>query len=302
MFQLVDDKYNISLKDVKILIDFMNKIFLLLIVLLLFVSCNLVSQNNYWQPLSGDVSHSLRKQDHNLKFSVDSTISLSERNDIVARTKRYINQNLELLNESSFNDSIHIIILSDRGQMEKYIGFKYTGIAMPKEGGTPENMIYCVYAPIHSPLRHELMHVISFVKWGYPEDDIQLAWLIEGLATYADPEAENCDGHTFEERYVYFLQNEMLLDLNIPIRFEELSEVAVYKTAYSQSAYIVGALIDEYGIEKIKELWKSGMDNFSKIFGVEFDDKISMINEQLRVKYPKPIEFNSVGFNKRCIE
>ena len=284
----------------------MNKTHLLLILFLIFSNCILISQNNDWQPayIPPHVSNSqlermVTKEFGNLKFTVDPTMSMSERNDVVRKTKEYIAQCLELINEEPFDDSIHIYLVPTRNDMKNLLGRPIGGGAGLKNEHNPENSIYCVYGKVYSALGHEIMHIVSGLKW---EDEMGLGliWLSEGLSVYADPSTESCDGPSIEERYAYLLQNNMLLDIDTLIQFPD--DKAQVKIAYTQSAVIVEFLLRSYGIEQLKQLWKSSMKDFEKVYGVQFKDMIQRINTELTKKYTEPVAFNWNDFNQNCIE
>lgn len=286
----------------------MNKTHLLLILFLIFSNCILISQNNDWQPayIPPHVSNSqlermVTKEFGNLKFTVDPTMSMSERNDVVRKTKEYIAQCLELINEEPFDDSIHIYLVPTRNDMKNLIGGAIGGTSQTKSMFSSENSIYCVYGEKHSPLKHEIMHMVASLKWG-DEIGVNLLWFSEGLATFFGSDAEDCDGHIIEERYVYFLQNNILFENDVLVEFKIENEKIQRKIAYNQSAYIVQYLLENFGVLKLKCLWESDMDNFEEIYGIKFNDLILEINERLNRKYPTPIHFNWKGFIFDCIE
>ena len=243
------------------------------------------------------------KEVENLKFTVASTMTMLERDSLIAQTQKYIAQNLELIGEQFFNDSVHIVTFSDRNEMSRILD-GFVGAAMLKDDVViMENIVYAVHSNKQSVLKHELMHIVALLKWG--ENPYTLNWLNEGLATLADLRAFDCDGHTLEERYVYFIQNDKLIDTEILLtKFfgDAIDDVIGNKTAYNQSAYIVGYLIENYEIEKLKRLWQSTISDFELIYNISFDDLILKINNELREKYPKPIKFNWESFSKNCIE
>lgn len=70
-----------------------------------------------------------------------------------------------------------------------------------------------------------------------------MTWLEEGLATFADPEAE-CDTLSFEEKYRFILQNGKAVDADALLH--HFMEQQTPKISYNQSAYIVGYLIDKH--------------------------------------------------------
>jgi hypothetical protein len=237
-----------------------------------------------------------------LRFTVDTILSIEERNEAVVKTKEYIAQNLAIINELEFKDSIHIYLVPDRDRMFDLLGGRIGGVTGLRDEHNPENSIYSVYNKTHNPLKHEVMHIVTMLKWGN-EMRVGIMWLSEGLATFACPESENCDGHTFEERYVYLLQSGKLLSLDALTDFEVGNDnIFRKKQFYNQSAYIVEYLFEKYGIEKIKILWQSGMEDFEKIYGLTIENMIGELEKELMRKYPDPIDFSWEEFNKRCIE
>lgn len=243
------------------------------------------------------------KDDGNLKFMVSPTLHADKRNEAVVKTKEYIADNLSLIKESQFNDTLEVILVSNGEEMNKF--YSDTLIRGMSSIATVENNVYIkrVYSTYdgNNPLKHELMHMVSRCKWG-DDRTIQPEWLVEGLAVFANPETYSCDNHTFEERYVYFLQTGKLLTLEELMQFPRSEGTYSSKVAYNQSAYIVSVLYKKYEIEKIKKLWQNGMKNFEKIFGLTFEKMIENINSELSRKYPNPIEFNLEIFEKGCIE
>lgn len=279
----------------------MDKINLIFFVFF-FICSGLISQNNDWtQPIYPFLKGKVSKVDGNIRYTVDSTMSDLQREDIIKLVKTNIAQNLELINESELNDSVHIVLARDRDEMAEYVGGRIIGASMLKDQYVPENMIFCIYGTKHDALKHELMHMISGLKWGGIETNNGRAnWLEEGLAVFADPGAENCDGHTIEERYVYFLQNNRLLDLDS--LFTSTRTNVDYKISYSQAGYVTSRLISDYGVDKLKLLWQSDVREFEKIYEIKLEDYICKIHSELNHKYPNSIDIHEKKAYENCID
>lgn len=127
------------------------------------------------------------------------------------------------------------------------------------------------------PFNKELRKVILFSKWGDQQND-QLIWLSEGLSAYVTPEVYNCDMLSLEEKYVYLMQKEKLINL---MQFPPKEAIVDYKIAQTQSAYIIKNLLNKYGIENIKRLWNEGMSSFAKIYESDFNTIILEMDKQL---------------------
>lgn len=274
----------------------MNKILIFLISLLFFCNSNAIAQDNGWtQANIPQRKQIICKQDGNIMYLVDSTTYMPDRDEVIRRTKEYISQNLDMINESDFDEPL----LIDLGREIDYIGRKIWGSFSLKNEDVPYNMISSIYGPLRSSLKSELMQLIVRCKWGEQRDE-KLMWLTEGLATYANPSTFSYDGHNFEERYTYFMQNGRLLSTDTIMSFSVEEVMPENKIAYSQAAYIVEYLIKNYGIDKVKKLWIDGMNSFVMIYGNTFEDFIVKINNEIKNKYPEPLDFNWEKFNSDC--
>ncbi|GAB6007631.1 peptidase MA family metallohydrolase [Dysgonomonas reticulitermitis] len=259
---------------------------LVLFLSLLMCSYNVISQNNDWSPSTiTQLGAKITKVNGSITYFIDPQSSASERKSIIETTKKYIEHNLELIGESDFKDSVYIVLARDKDEMIKYAGGRISGISMLKDQYVPQNMICC----IPKVLKHELMHMIVSLKWnpliknyiGHPD------WLAEGLAVYADPEAEDLKGFTLEEIYTKFYQsNKLLPDLLTKFPSVTSSEI---KIAYIQSGYIVQFLIERYGVQKFKELWFENSD-FERIYGIDLECMVQKINNELDQRYCSSIK------------
>lgn len=260
----------------------MKKYKLVLFLSLLIYSYNLTSQNKDWSHSTfAHLEDKITKVDGNIRYFINSGISATEGDSIIEITKKHIEHNLKLIGESDFKDSVYIVLVRSRDEMIKYAGGRISGISMLKDKYVPQNMICC----ISKVLKHELMHIIVSLKWnpliknyiGHPD------WLSEGLAVYADPEAEALNGLTLKEVYASFHQNNKLLKSDLLIKFPSITSTEI-EIAYIQSGYIVQFLIERYGIQKFKELWFGSYD-FEKIYGINMECMIQKINKELCQKY-----------------
>lgn len=273
----------------------------ILIVLLLLSKSIAVAQNNDWiEPPYHFFEGKISKLDGSIRYTVDATMSIAERNDVVTKTKKYISQNLALLNESMFNDSIDIILVRDRNEMFQYSKRGIEGCVFIDDTSM-RIFIICIYNPESNHLKHDLMDAMITCKWG-SRKETDLGWLKEGLAMFSDPTSLICDGHTFKERYVYFQIMGNNLTAEELIKLPAREETSSFKVASNQTAYIAKYLLANYGVESIKQLWCSGMADFEKIFGIGFEKLISKINNELSLEYPNPINFNWSGFNRDCLD
>ncbi|MDR1706474.1 MAG: hypothetical protein LBR46_00550 [Prevotella sp.] len=270
-----------------------------LILLVIIFSNYAFSQSGNWHLRADfirDVGGKMEyKQEGNTKFTFYSDVDITERYSIIGKIHDYIKDNLRLIKESELQDSIDIIIVRNRDDMTSFVGGPISGIAYTAtDEYIKQKTIICIGGK-KNPLKHELMHIISTSFWGVPIGR-GLSWLEEGLATFADPEAE-CDNYSFEEKYIYFIQNKKIIDADSLINnFDNLHK----KISYNQSGYIVEFLINNYGIEKLKEIWVNGMNNFEKVYNSTFKEVLERIRIELTQKYAEPIELDWSEFEKTC--
>jgi hypothetical protein len=264
------------------------------ILLLLFVSLlsvfSMNAQEDNWTPIDG--SPFFMKQEGDIMYI--TTSDLTKENLLTANTPNYISRNLNLLHETEFNKSIAIFFVPDRPTMHEFTGKKYLSSL---SSDAQSAVMMCVYDDKYCPLNLELMKLMAIEKWGEVQDD-ELIWLREGLASYATPEAYGCDGYTFEERYAAFVQMGEIVNF---LYFPEKEETLSYKIACNQSAYLVGYLLDHYGVDKLKRLWQGQMSDFEMIYGRKLEELVDGINKELKKTYPQTIHFNSEEFEKDCI-
>ena len=269
-----------------------------------FPESNWLSAYNPRQMSNPQLNRMVTKEISNLTFTVDSTMTVAERDEAIIKTNEYINDCLQIINEKPFTDSVHIYLVPSRDGMKHLAGLSAAGYAALNDtiGLLPGNVVCSIYRKEYNPLKHELMHIASFLKWGKQSYSHKL-WLTEGLAVYAGPENYDCDGHNLKERYMFFLQNGKLFSPDLLLNAEiDFANSVGNKILYNQSGYIVGYLIENYGIDKLKAIWQSEMENFEKIYGLTFGGMIQKINSELNKKYPEPIDFNWEGFQEECIK
>ena len=67
--------------------------------------------------------------------------------------------------------------------------------------------------------------------------------------------------------------------------------------AYLQSAFICKYLVDNYGLDKFKLLWKNGFNELESIYGFNNGQLEIYLSDFVNKKYPTDIEFNWEEFN-----
>ncbi len=150
---------------------------------------------------------------------------------------------LYLLNEHSYNEQLHLFVVSSRARMRKLVGRETNGAAFYDTGV----LAFIVSENRRLGARHELLHVVAMNLWGVPE-----VWINEGLAVYAD---DHWHGHDLHALAHHLDGKDRLLSLDDLIeRFRRHDDLITYPEAGS----IVKYLYEEYGFEAVKVLWDQG--------------------------------------------
>ena len=237
------------------------------------------------------------KQTGNLLFTFNDSVDTSERLRLMDSTHTYIKACLSLLHEKGLNDTIDVILVRNREDMQRLLGMPFSGITSidPQEGFTRKT-VFSVGGP-RNPLKHEVMHLVSKSKWGPFKNEHLMTWLEEGLATFVNPEAE-CDTLSFEEKYRYILQNGKAVDADALLL--HFMEQQTPKISYVQSAYIVGYLIEKYGIDTLRKLWVGGMEVFQELYGMSFNSLVQHLEGQLMQSSQPAVSLDWNDFIRPC--
>ncbi len=166
----------------------------------------------------------------------------------------------QVMNELKLSrtEKINSFIFENSSQKRKLFGSGNADVAK-----TWSNQIFLNYDSFEKTLKHELIHILS----GYfgstifkISDGFNMA-LVEGIAVAVE---NNFDG------YPVHYGAKLAFQINGDIKISHLLSGLNFFTQYSALSYIIAGsfikyLIDEYGIDKIKQLY--GNFDFEKVFG-----------------------------------
>jgi tetratricopeptide (TPR) repeat protein len=171
------------------------------------------------------------------------------------------------------NDKIYSYIYPDIATRKRLIGAGETTIANPIHGEI--HLVYDVFPD--TLLKHELTHVMS------SEFGIKLlrispkVGLIEGLAVAADWEGVGYTPHQWAEA---------MFQTNTSLKIKDILGLGFWEAPPAKSYILMGSfvryLIDTYGIENFKNLYRTGR---FKIYGKSVDELISEWREFLEDVY-----------------
>ena len=256
-----------------------------LLLILSFYSCiaqKKATNNENWNKI---VTES--KTINNITYIFPSEVEIPRRELAIEECQKSIEENLKLIEETEFNNKMDIEFLKSKKEMLKYGGMAAQGLAYPDR-----DVFFTLLKDKGSPIKHEMMHMITMYKWGTPP--YSTTWMNEGLATYS---GGTCSKYSLEEIYKYYIQSNKLISMDkLSEDFYENPDMI----AYTQSAYICKFLIDNYGISKFKELWKSGYEKLNEIYGIDSQTLENTLKDYINKKYPKDIDFDWEEFNKGC--
>lgn len=236
------------------------------------------------RPWPGDADLVSRHVLHegNVTYSFPQATDEALRTALVGKCQRSIRENLELLGETAFTDTFDLEFRASRKEMIKYGGIAASGLAYPERG-----VMFCIVEKDYernSPIQHELMHMITMLKWGRPPNSS--IWMNEGLATWSTGTDTLCAGRSYEQIYTYMLQSDKRIPLeDLAADFYGHPEMI----AYTQCAFLSGSLLSEHGAEKFTRLWKSGFEYFEEVYGMPYQQWQDALDLRVRTKYPNKV-------------
>lgn len=268
----------------------MNKSYLFLI-LTLFFSCDKAIKSNYegWRE-----NNLVEIEVKNILFTFPASgHAFDHRDSLINDVFKSLQHDLKLFQEKELTDTIRIRFFNSTQEFKRVTGYPIYGTINEQT----KTVFYVADGKLGPFVAHELVHLIGVIKWGwYPDNS---SWLNEGLATYADNsyKPNHCSGYTVEQVYSYLADKNMFLSMDsLALKFYDQQDMI----SYHQSAYIVQYLIETYGIEKVKLLWKGGFSNFESIIGKPFEEVELDIKTLVKKKYPQTPDINWATFSKGC--
>lgn len=270
------------------------RVSIVFISIALFLACSQNQNNteriidNGWKK-EGQVLKSIKNVHFNFP---DNGFAFDKKEDFVEECFRAMENDAKIIGLASFTDTIHIRFLSSRDEMKKLAGMTASGMAHPHI-----RTLFIVAdsnEKVKPPIKHELMHLIAMLKWGYPH--YTSTWINEGLATYAE---DYCNGYSVSEIYRYFLQTDKLIPIDSLVTdFHRQPEMI----GYHQSAYVVEYLLTNYSINQFKRLWSEGFDKFESIYNINFLEMKKQLEVDVIKKHPEAPNISWEVFKEGCMK
>jgi hypothetical protein len=169
--------------------------------------------------------------------------------DLGERVEEALAANLQLLGASTYPRlPMYLVFVSSRSEMTRLVGQPAGGYAEPDEDSA-----FFVVSPTKSiPLRHELMHVLSFGVWGKPTQPE--AWVVEGLGTLAPG---RCGSYSLHQLAAALADEGRLvpLDTLLQYTYADTDDVVIY----AESASFLAFVQERYGPTAIRRIWQQGL-------------------------------------------
>ena len=198
---------------------------------------------------------------------------------------------VSVLNIKSYTKGINLVFVDTKEEMNKLTGLSVSGgLAIPES-----DVVFLVYNGTRRlQAKHEIFHVVSTKTWGLSKSRL----LNEGSAVFADNECYydnpiySINAYLLKQKKTFPLQA-LINDFDNKARENDV-------IAYLQSAAIFKYLYENYGIDKLKQLWVSGFSAFGSIYGFSAKQlEKDWINHIKMIPPPKEVDLEKL-FNEGC--
>jgi hypothetical protein len=187
---------------------------------------------------------------------------------------------LELLGAPSSQQRLRVYFLRDRETLAEYTGYPANGFTDTQKG-----IIYLVDKdPFHLPLKHELMHALSWRLWGAPRE----YWISEGLAVFA---GGSCGTYPLPALAKGLDEQKKLLP------FSALADTFDFRAIEPslQGASMVQYIYNTYGLATLKAFWKGGCAGAAPATGQSPDALEARWLQSIRQTSAVPIDWVRLG-------
>jgi hypothetical protein len=165
--------------------------------------------------------------------------------------------NLRLLGAADYAPRLEVLVVESREAMRPFLNSTPGGWAE-----TAQSAVLVVAGDsARAPLRHELMHVLSWQLWGPPSGH----WISEGLAMHA---VGRCHGRELHAMAASLAAEGRLVPLaELPRRFDVAGDHGA--AMYVQAGSFVRHVVESYGIDRLRAFWPLGMRSAPRTLGVD---------------------------------
>ncbi len=187
-----------------------------------------------------------------------------------AEVEEGVTRALAMLGERRYPAHLRLFVMSSREDVKAVTGTGWNGWT-----DAPGNTAAVVARPECRPvIKHEVMHAISLRLWGHPlgsdadprppEDAARMrqgGWLREGIAAAAE---DRYLSYSYRGMAAQWLAEGTILPLDTLVqRFYQVDDLE----AYLQSGSLVAYLLERYGTDRFRQVWRGGPSAFVRAFG-----------------------------------
>ena len=165
------------------------------------------------------------------------------------RAEEALAANLQLLGSRAYPRlPMYLMFVNSRPEMTRLVGQPAGGYAEPAE----DSAFFVVSTSGSVPLRHELMHVLSFGLWGQPAQPE--AWVVEGLGTLAPG---RCGPFSLHQLAAALADEGRLVPLDTlrQYTYTDTDDVVIY----AESASFLAFMHQRHGPGALRQLWQQGL-------------------------------------------
>ncbi|MEZ5357744.1 MAG: hypothetical protein R3F48_02865 [Candidatus Zixiibacteriota bacterium] len=220
-----------------------------------------------------------RTSEHFRIHYLPNSAAASVIDELIDRNERTLRNHLSILQELEYRQTIDLFYFDSREQIKEVVTKPFRALA-----DAASLTVLAVRSETDIARdAHELMHVVSFDLWGGWQRRDEIAWLSEGLATFSDIP---CNGYDMTELAAHILSK---TDKGAPLdslasNFRDYPEMI----GYVLMASFVDYIMNTYGAESLKELWKRGYAEIEKVLGKDKSSIESDWHKFVHDRYPNP--------------
>lgn len=181
--------------------------------------------------------------------------------EVKAQLSEALQKVLGICQASEYNHGINIILVDSARETQELTGFYiHGGMSMPEV----QSVLVVYNEGNQNPFSHELFHYISNDLWGMYSSRI----LQEGGAVYTE-----CGNRTVIDSVTaaIFKEQKMFSLDDLINKFDDIAREDEI-IAYFEGASVFKYLYENYGAEKMKQLWTEGFEKFELIYGKSLSD------------------------------
>jgi len=205
-----------------------------------------------------DIRWSRQDNEHFRLYAIRGSYAEAHFPALGAAAEAARSHDLALLGDSTYPRRVTLVFVPTREAMRSFVGWPAGGWGVAAENGA----FFLASDSVPPALRHELMHVFSWNRWGTPFGGPgEGQWISEGLATYAVGGCQEIGLHTLAA--TYGAAGQLVPWSKLGAGFD-VSTLA----AYAQAGSIIDYVHRRFGADGLRKLWRAGLPGLETFTGV----------------------------------